>query len=380
MHVDTVDAITVDEAFASLGIAERNQVVRLCGRLSGAPDAAEDLAQEVFVEAWRSRARLRNPALITHWLAGIARNVCRRWHRRRAASRAELYSLTIDDVELADDIDLEIALERREIGELLDRALHLLPSGSRELLVERYVDDRSLVDIASRHGVTPGAAAVRLHRGASALREVVRTELRAEAVELGITDTVPDRWTTTRIWCPYCGEARLRVRREIASGTFVVRCLHCGHRVEEHGARYLGEVTGYWRTLLRVNREADRYFRDALASEWIACARCGHACRLRHALPPEAAPEGRPGRGVSVACPSCGTVSFQPDTGLVLTLPAVQRFWRSQSRIRYAGRHDLTHQNRNAMCTRFEAVGGHAAISVLSAVDTCEVLAVEEGS
>jgi DNA-directed RNA polymerase specialized sigma24 family protein len=42
-------------------LGERARLVRLCARLTGDWDAAEDLAQETFVEAWRALDRLRDP-------------------------------------------------------------------------------------------------------------------------------------------------------------------------------------------------------------------------------------------------------------------------------------------------------------------------------
>src|SRR5262249_52357573 len=73
--------------------AERARLVRLCARLSGDPDAAEDLAQETLIEAWRHRQRLHDPQGYTHWLSAIARNVCLRWARRRGREHAHLAHL-----------------------------------------------------------------------------------------------------------------------------------------------------------------------------------------------------------------------------------------------------------------------------------------------
>jgi hypothetical protein len=56
----------------------RERLVRLCATLSGSPDAAEDLAQETMIKAWRHGGQLREPAARSSWLAGIARNACRR--------------------------------------------------------------------------------------------------------------------------------------------------------------------------------------------------------------------------------------------------------------------------------------------------------------
>ena len=57
---------------------ERVRLVGLCAALTGNVDVAEDLAQEVLLEAWRGIERLRDVELFSHWLSGIARNVCLR--------------------------------------------------------------------------------------------------------------------------------------------------------------------------------------------------------------------------------------------------------------------------------------------------------------
>jgi len=292
-----------------------------------------------------------------------------------------MYSLTFEDVEfeIAGDVDLEIALERSEVAELLDRALGLIPAGSRELLVKRCIEDMSISEIAAQRGMIEGAVSVRIHRGKSALREIVRTDLREDAAALGVTDPAPDRWSATRIWCPYCGMHRLLAQRDIGRGAFTVRCPGCGHRTEERPAGYLGAVSGYWRTLLRVNREANRYYRDALEQGWAACACCGRASLLRYSLPPGITGREHNVPGVYVQCATCGAVSLQPDIGLVLTHPAVPRFWREHKRIRFGGRYEIVHMGRDALLIRFDAVSDASAVEVLAAADTFEVLYACDG-
>lgn len=63
---------------------ERVWLVRICAQLSGDATAAEDLAQETLLEAWRHRWKLHDPSGRLPWLAAIARNVCSRWHRAQA--------------------------------------------------------------------------------------------------------------------------------------------------------------------------------------------------------------------------------------------------------------------------------------------------------
>ena len=69
----------VDESMAD----ERARLVRFCGRLTGDSDAAEDLAQEALVRAYRPVDYLTEPERRLPWLMGIARHVCLDWIRRR---------------------------------------------------------------------------------------------------------------------------------------------------------------------------------------------------------------------------------------------------------------------------------------------------------
>src|SRR3954452_9361688 len=70
--------------------AARRRLVRLCERLTGDRHAAEDLAQETLLEAWRNAHKLHDPTGADHWLAAIARNVCLRWARSRGREPARL--------------------------------------------------------------------------------------------------------------------------------------------------------------------------------------------------------------------------------------------------------------------------------------------------
>ena len=63
--------------------AHRARLVRLCARLTGDAEAAEDLAQETLLESWRLAHKLRDQDQLAPWLA-IARNVCLRAQRRRS--------------------------------------------------------------------------------------------------------------------------------------------------------------------------------------------------------------------------------------------------------------------------------------------------------
>ncbi|HEV2122167.1 MAG TPA: sigma factor, partial [Chloroflexota bacterium] len=87
---DQADGAAAQTARAPFSDDERGRVLGLCVRLTGDLDAAEDLAQETLFEAWRAEHRLREPHKRWPWIAGIARNVCRRWARQRGKELARL--------------------------------------------------------------------------------------------------------------------------------------------------------------------------------------------------------------------------------------------------------------------------------------------------
>ncbi len=62
------------ESFEELLQGQRSRLVGLCARLTGNVFVAEDLAQEVLLEAWRHHDKLRDPKRVPQWLSGIARN------------------------------------------------------------------------------------------------------------------------------------------------------------------------------------------------------------------------------------------------------------------------------------------------------------------
>src|SRR5688572_27690176 len=75
---------------------ERDRLVRLCVRMTGSLDAAEDLAQETLIEAWRHEEKLYNPEGYSKWLSAIALNVCRRWSQRRGRELTRLALSSFD--------------------------------------------------------------------------------------------------------------------------------------------------------------------------------------------------------------------------------------------------------------------------------------------
>jgi Sigma-70, region 4 len=142
------------------------------------------------------------------------------------------------DERLADDFDLEMELERDDLARLLDRALALLPAETREILIQKYIEESPQADVARRLGLTEGAVEARLQRGKLALRRVLTTDLRDEAVAYGLIASSDAGWQETRIWCADCGERRL-LGRFGEAGDLHLDCPSC------LGGRRIVQVRGW---------------------------------------------------------------------------------------------------------------------------------------
>jgi RNA polymerase sigma-70 factor (ECF subfamily) len=359
--------------------------VRLCTAITGNSIAAEDLAQETLVEAWRQRHKVYDPAGLHAWLAAIARNVCRRWTQVRSQTPAVI-GPPYPDVEtarIAPDpsvaLDLELELERDELARLLDQALALLPDETRVVLTARLIDDLPHAQIAQQLRLSEGAVKMRLKRGKLALRQVLVSEFADQIRAYGIGVPSSARQSTT-IWCPLCGMAKLEVMLDRERGDFTLTCPTCfpAHGVAiarvEGDPNQLGGLQGYKPMLNRITRIGVPYFRHARATSTGICLRCGAPARVVLQLPAPYRSRPREQRGMQVVCPSCGEVVWISAGGFIMADPAVQDFWREHPRMRTWPERSIEIDGRPALVARLESVTRTARLDVLVDAEDLTIL------
>lgn len=71
------------EAFEALVARHQRMVYSVIQRMVGSPTDAEDLAQEVFIQAYQHLGQYRNEAKFATWLCRIAINRCLNWRERQ---------------------------------------------------------------------------------------------------------------------------------------------------------------------------------------------------------------------------------------------------------------------------------------------------------
>jgi len=109
----------------------------VCYDATGDLTEAQDLAQEVFLRAYRRLGTLRDPAQVGPWLVGIARRVGLEW-RRRMGRRRERFGLAGDDLPAAETDDVHGRLEA------LEGALRRLPRRERLAIHAFYLDGEAV--------------------------------------------------------------------------------------------------------------------------------------------------------------------------------------------------------------------------------------------
>jgi RNA polymerase sigma-70 factor (ECF subfamily) len=135
-----------------------------CGR---DPELAEELAQQAFVDAVRSRARFRGQSDAVTWVIGIARNkLVDHFRRAERDQRRHAALVAREFAQVASAADLS------PIGpDEIDEALAVLPPLQRAVLVLHYMDHLPVRDVARSIGKSEAATASLLARGRDAFRQ-----------------------------------------------------------------------------------------------------------------------------------------------------------------------------------------------------------------
>jgi RNA polymerase sigma-70 factor, ECF subfamily len=149
-------------------------VFSVCRRRGLSYDAAEDVAQEVLLEAFQALPRFRGAARLSTWLFTLAsRHVA---HYLRSPARRQLALGHPGDAGFPEPAaPVANGLETRTVE--CDRQAHvrsaveLLAEPARSVLLAYYVAEMSVAEIARDLGLAQGTVKSHLHRGRRAVRE-----------------------------------------------------------------------------------------------------------------------------------------------------------------------------------------------------------------
>jgi RNA polymerase sigma-70 factor (ECF subfamily) len=168
-------------------------IYRYANRLCGETEAAKDLVQETFLNAYRGFKDFRGDAQISTWLYTIASRACLRMRRKkkgepeRELSLEEFVPTSEGEFRLqipVDGLSPEEAFQNKELRQALDQAIEKLPKKYRMVLVLRDMEGLSAKEVGAVMGLNERAVKSRLHRA----RLFVRRELSARGITEGLSE------------------------------------------------------------------------------------------------------------------------------------------------------------------------------------------------
>jgi RNA polymerase sigma-70 factor (ECF subfamily) len=159
-------------AFEELYRAHAGRLYNLTYRMAGSTDEAEDLLQEVFLQAHRKLASFRGESSLGTWLYRLAVNHCLDFLRGRQARMTRA----------TDSLDEEGAAEPAAVAPRvptaisrldLERAIARLPDGCRAAFILHDVEGFEHNEVAGLLGVSEGTSKSQVHKARLKLRAML---------------------------------------------------------------------------------------------------------------------------------------------------------------------------------------------------------------
>ena len=170
-----------EAAFSELVASYQDRLVGVLAHLLQNREAAEDLAQEVFLRIYRARSGYEPTARFSTWMFQIANNLARNLRRDTGRRREVLLNGDESGINSADSAPPTIAdksglmptrqSEKSEMRAVVQAALETLTETQRMAVLLHRFDEMSYADIAATLDLSPSAVKSLLSRARESLRE-----------------------------------------------------------------------------------------------------------------------------------------------------------------------------------------------------------------
>jgi RNA polymerase sigma-70 factor (ECF subfamily) len=158
------------DSFEILVRRHQKSIFNLVYRLLGDYDEAAEVAQEVFLSAYKSIDQFRGDAIFSTWLYRIGLNHAST--RRKSLNNAQRRHVSLDGTKVIDDgaVDPAKSFEHKEIQQRVQQALNSLAPDDARIILLRDLQDVPYEDVAEMLDIPVGTVKSRLHRARQALK------------------------------------------------------------------------------------------------------------------------------------------------------------------------------------------------------------------
>lgn len=172
-------------AFALLLEKYQNYVFTLVLRFTENREDAEEIAQDVFVKAYRSLADFRGESKFSTWLFTITRTTCLSFLRKKKLDTQSLDNertgLQVENRESGFNANL---VEQKSRHAMLNQAIAMLSPDDAQVLNLFYKGDQTLEEIGKIMRLDPNTVKVKLHRARQRLKDKIEKYYAHEVREI----------------------------------------------------------------------------------------------------------------------------------------------------------------------------------------------------
>jgi len=168
------------DSFNQLILRWERPIYALAYRVIGREEDARDVCQDTFLRAYRALPGFKGQAKFSSWLYRIALNLCRDWIRRQRRAPVVQLPEDVDVMELASERgpveSIEDLAERRELSDVVARAMADLPDEQRTAIILKEYHGMTFQEIADMQGCPLSTVKTRLYQGLSVVRRHLERE------------------------------------------------------------------------------------------------------------------------------------------------------------------------------------------------------------
>lgn len=171
--------------YAQLIERYRNFVFTLVLRFTDNREDAEEIAQDIFVKAYRSLADFRGESKFSTWLYTIVRTSCITFLRKKKPDITSIdHERNYFQLENKESGFTANTIEQKSRHAMVNNAIRLLSPDDSQVITLFYKGEQSLDEIGRIMGLEPNNVKVKLHRARLRLKEKMEKHFSQEVSEL----------------------------------------------------------------------------------------------------------------------------------------------------------------------------------------------------